>query len=224
MKRFKDFINEAFTVYDGDFKVTEEMVMRGKLIKNKIPYHVTGDFDCSDLGLTTLVGCPKIVGGDFIAKYNLLKDLKGGPEFVHGDNYNVKSNDLTSLEGSPKEVGFLDVHHNDLKNLKGSPRIVHCLNINGNKNLTSLEGLPNKIKSDFWFNDVRLPSLEKFFLYKNKIDFKSDEDYYLHILKYTIKEHPWQEFKDLKTGVNWPKGFFTKELYDSVKGINKFNL
>jgi hypothetical protein len=58
-------------------------------IKNlsKIPLRfskVTGDFDCSGLGLKTLEGCPMEVGGTFDCTYNQLSSLEYAPKKVGG--------------------------------------------------------------------------------------------------------------------------------------------
>ena len=82
---------------------------------------VTGDFNCSGLGLTSLKGAPQEVGR----------------------NFNCTCNKLTSLEGAPKIVGgWFDCPWNKLTSLKGAPQKVgegfNCLN---NFNLYSLEGI-----------------------------------------------------------------------------------
>jgi hypothetical protein len=58
-------------------------------IKNlsKIPLRfnkVTGDFDCSGLGLKTLEDCPMEVGGTFDCTYNQLLSLDNAPKKVAG--------------------------------------------------------------------------------------------------------------------------------------------
>jgi len=46
--------------------------------------NVFGNFDCFDLGLTTLQGCPARVEGNFNCSDNPLEDYEYGPESVRG--------------------------------------------------------------------------------------------------------------------------------------------
>ena len=78
-------------------------------IKNiaKIPFKfgiVSGNFNCSDNQLTSLLGAPKTVGGSFYCSNNQLTSLEGAPNSVGGDFY-CSNNQLTSLEGAPNIVG-----------------------------------------------------------------------------------------------------------------------
>ena len=60
---------------------------------------VTGNFDCSRLGLKSLKGAPQIVGGTFWCCNNYLTSLEGAPQIV-GGNFLCRSNPyLHSLEG-----------------------------------------------------------------------------------------------------------------------------
>ena len=107
LKRYKDFINEAKQdqlIYEGDFRVTDDMIQDGKLIKDKIPDVITGNFHCSNKKLTTLEGSPKIVGGYFDFGYNKLTGLQGAPKEV-GGHFLCRYNKLTSLQGAPEKVG-----------------------------------------------------------------------------------------------------------------------
>ena len=65
---------------------------------------ITGKFDCSRLGLTSLKGAPQIVGGRFDCSWNKLTSLEGAPQKV-GGGFNCMNNLLTSLEGAPQTVG-----------------------------------------------------------------------------------------------------------------------
>ena len=64
---------------------------------------VTGDFNCSDLGLKSLKGAPRevggIVGGSFSCSNNKLISLEGAPQKVGGDFYCRNNPDLNSLDG-----------------------------------------------------------------------------------------------------------------------------
>jgi hypothetical protein len=68
------------------------------------PQEVKGDFRCHDNQLTSLVGAPRVVGGGFYCYDNQLTTLEGAPQEVKGD-FRCYNNQLTSLEGAPQVVG-----------------------------------------------------------------------------------------------------------------------
>jgi hypothetical protein len=89
---------------------------------------VFGDFDCSNLDLRSLEGCPSEVDGDF-------------------DCY---ANFLTTLDGCPLKIsGDVDCSHNLLKNLKGSPKLIRYNFYCQHNLLISLDGIPEKIDGSF---------------------------------------------------------------------------
>ena len=107
------------------------------------------------------------IDGVFVCKEQNLTDFKG-VEFgeVTGDFW-CQENQLTSLEGAPRNVGNgFYCGNNQLTSLKGAPqkvgRDLHCY---GNQ-LTSLEGLPEGIRKEFlcWNNPVSNTTLKA--LYK----------------------------------------------------------
>ena len=61
---------------------------------------VKGNFDCSELGLTSLKGAPLLVYGDFDCSKNKLTSLKDAPMEV-GGNFYSSNNPLTSSKGRP---------------------------------------------------------------------------------------------------------------------------
>jgi len=58
-------------------------------------------------GLTSLVGSPKIIEGEFDCRFNNLTNLEYGPEIVKGTGaaYFCNVNDITDLTFMPKEIG-----------------------------------------------------------------------------------------------------------------------
>lgn len=140
---------------------------------------VTGNFDCSDLGLTSLKGAPIEVGGIFDCHSNDLISLQGAPYRVLRINcafnrlttleglpqkiesrVNCAYNKLISLKGLPSKLEGVDCSYNELTTLEGAPVIVgdfHCI---GNK-LVSLKGAPKLVSCFFscCFNET-LTSLE----------------------------------------------------------------
>ena len=111
---------------------------------------VTGNFDCSIIGLKSLKGAPTEVGGYFSCYNNQLTSLKGAPHKVDGSVY-CHSNRLTSLEGAPKEIGgYFRCPRNQLTSLEGAPQKVgECFDCSNNQ-LTSLKGAPQTVGS--WFD------------------------------------------------------------------------
>lgn len=83
-----------------------------------------GHFFAAGCGLTTLEDFPRKIDGAFIVRDNPeLTSLIGGPSIVQGD-YKVNNNGLTSLEGIARTVGSLarttalvDVSGNNIKSL-----------------------------------------------------------------------------------------------------------
>ena len=118
---------------------------------------VTGDFNCSNLELTSLEGAPQKVGRHFGCYSNQLTSLKGAPQTV-GKNFDCSYNCLTSLEGAPREVGGdFDCSYNCLTSLEGAPDEVNRNFKCYMNQLTSLEGAPNYV--DGYFNCKNNPNL-----------------------------------------------------------------
>jgi hypothetical protein len=149
-----------------------------KLFKFPLKFgNVTGKFICAYNNLTSLVGCPTIVGGNFRCGHNKLSSLEGGPVTVGGDffcsgnnlsslvgspttvsgDFYCSNNKLTSLEGSPTVVDVFSCNENQLTNLIGGPFIVGSFYCHHN-DLTSLEGAPTTVGSDFVFSYNKLTS------------------------------------------------------------------
>ena len=242
MKRFKDFVkffeNSDYWIYDGSWAIKDHDVTNGKLNK-KVPDEVTGKFECTGMGLTTLEGCHTKTGMGFYCEKNKLTSLKGGPKEV-GLNFNCQFNELTTLEGGPISVnGTYFCFNNKLTDLKGIAQNVVEIDCSHNLYLTSLEGCPKEIKFDFLFNNCSnletlygAPKCDKISSnkgtkvpYAEWIWFHEEghlgyTNYYLDLLKFIIKN----DKLNIVDTIKWPKDFYSQELVDSIKGINKFNL
>ena len=121
---------------------------------------VTGNFDCSSLGLKSLNGAPQEVGRSFDCYNNRLTSLEGAPQTV-GDWFTCYDNYLTSLKGAPQEVGGdFACSGNKLTSLEGAPQTVgKDFRCNDNQ-LTSLKGAPKEIEGNFDCSNNKLTSLE----------------------------------------------------------------
>ena len=121
---------------------------------------VTGNFDCSDLGLVSLKGAPTEVSGYFDCTYNQLSSLEGAPQKVSGW-FACYSNQLTSLKGAPQEVGgYFDCSDNHLTSLEGAPKKVGKNFICHWNSLTSLKGAPTEVGGSFDCHNNQLISLK----------------------------------------------------------------
>ena len=114
---------------------------------------ITGNFDCYNLGLTSLEGAPQRVGGYFKCSNNQLTSLEGAPRVV-GGTFDCCHNKLTSLEGAPQIVGRNFIcFRNQLTSLEGAPKTVGgYFDCEDNPNLHSLDGIgevKGKIIKDF---------------------------------------------------------------------------
>jgi hypothetical protein len=99
------------------------------------------------------------VSGWFDCSNNQLTTLEGVPKEVGGDFY-CNYNQLTTLEGAPKKVGGdFDCHHNQLTNLEGAPKEVGRNFDCRNNQLTTLEGGPKKVSGWFACSNNQLTSL-----------------------------------------------------------------
>ena len=93
-----------------------------------------------------------IYEGNFDCNNNNLTSLEGAPKEING-SFDCSNNNLTSLEGAPKEInGYFDCSNNNLTSLKDAPKKINGSFDCYNNNLTSLEGLSKyykRFKSDF---------------------------------------------------------------------------
>jgi hypothetical protein len=104
--------------------------------------HVKGDFRIATK-LSSLEGCPEIVGGEFDCSWSGVTSLAGGPRQV-GKDYICYKNPITSLEHVSVQIGSKLVARDcQLKNLKHCPDNVQ-LTVYENP-LESLADIPENI-------------------------------------------------------------------------------
>ena len=148
--------------YDGNLDTD---IIRNAISEDKDGFiinfgKITGEFNCSELGLKSLKGAPKKVGKTFYCYGNQLTSLEGAPQIV-GKGFYCFNNQLTSLEGAPHTVGGnFDCSDNYLISLEGAPQKVDGdFNCNENQ-LSSLEGAPREVTGHFSCNNNQLTSLK----------------------------------------------------------------
>ena len=138
--------------YDGNLG---NMILKNFVSEDKDGFtinfgKVTGNFDCSIIGLKSLKGAPQEVGGSFDCSWNYLISLEGAPQKV-GRNFKCSENQLTSLEGAPQKVsGSFRCYNNQLTSLEGAPTEIDEDFWCSYNQLTSLKGAPQTIGRDFY--------------------------------------------------------------------------
>ena len=152
---------DGFTINFGKITGNFDCYNLGITSLEGAPTEVGGSFNCSWNKLTSLEGAPQIVGGNFHCSRNKLTSLKGAPKEV-GENFWCFYNQLTSLKGAPQEVGgYFDCHNNCLPSLEGAPKRVGWNFICSYNQLTSLKGAPQEVGGYFdCENNFNLHSLE----------------------------------------------------------------
>jgi hypothetical protein len=100
------------------------------------------------------------VSGYFECSYNELTTLEGAPKEV-GGRFDCGRNQLTTLEGAPKEVGrHFNCSYNQLTTLEGGPKEVGGDFVCINNQLTTLEGGPKEVGGSFYCGNNQLTTLE----------------------------------------------------------------
>jgi hypothetical protein len=121
---------------------------------------VDGDVDLSHRRLTKLPLKFGRVSGYFYCDYNNLTTLEGAPKEVVGDFY-CSNNKLTTLEGAPKEVGgYFWCNRNKLTTLEGAPKEVGGDFYCRNNKLTTLDGSPKEVGGYFNCSYNKLTTLD----------------------------------------------------------------
>ena len=170
--KLEEFINEQIVNEMGmSVRNTNIQQRMPDLLKkyNLVYNEATGLYDCDgDIKVEQDLVSPDgklvinfgVVKGDFNCKDNKLTSLEGSPQEVGGD-FDCSYNKLTSLAAAPQEVkGNFFCYNNKLTSLEGAPQVVggdfNCIN----NFLTSLEGAPQEVSGYFNCNGNQLTSLE----------------------------------------------------------------
>jgi len=164
-------VNELLaSIEDGRFTLDgRKLVVPGDLLLMRCgltsllgcPQHVQGNFICTYNKLETLEGAPQQVGGHFICYRNQLKTLRGAPQQIDG-GFDCSFNQLETLEDGPIKVGrSYSCNNNKLISLKGMPSSINGDFSCGNNLLTSFDSCARTIKGNLYsFNNKLLTSLE----------------------------------------------------------------
>ena len=135
-------------------------------IRGKIEYHddgsisVAGDVILTDKSITCLPVKFRKVDGYFHCFNSKLTSLEGSPQEV-GVNFDCDSTKIISLKGGPKKVGVnFNCYNTKITSLEGSPQEVGGYFSCESTNIISLKGSPKKVGSTFWCNNTKITSLE----------------------------------------------------------------
>jgi hypothetical protein len=155
-------------------------------INDDLTVDVDGDVDLNNLHYVNLYNKPltnipvkfNIVLGNFDCSYNELTSLQGAPKEVGGSFY-CHSNNLTSLQFAPKEVvGNFYCHRNDLTALQGALKEVGGDFFCDNNKLISLQFAPKVVGGYFICYHNQLTTIRG--CPKNKL--KQIIEYYPHLI------------------------------------------
>ena len=137
---------------------------------------VNGDVNLSYYNLTKLPLKFNIVSGYFFCNNNQLTSLEGSPKEISGI-FNCRDNKLTSLEGCPKEIGrdFI-CSNNQLTTLEGGPTKV------GEIFLCQGNPLPNIILKSKYLKNILLEGDDFYIWKKGKLDMSSF-NYMINVFK-----------------------------------------
>jgi hypothetical protein len=200
---------------------------------------ISGGFDCSKLGLTSLKGVPHRINGVFDCSGNELEKFDDFPLICK--EANIGDNPLFTLEGlgdkKGRQIGGIRFGQTMLRNLKGLKNVhVGSIAIERNNFFESLEGIPpglsmNNIRVDFNDN-VTGPHLHaQLVWYLEKGTYGYDK-YWEDIRDYFFASHKY----DLLNSIGyWPNGILSTEQREEIKRrinntesskekINRFNL
>lgn len=120
---------------------------------------VKGNVELFKKGLSEIPVKFGIVTGIFTCSNNFLTSLEGSPKEV--GTFICEHNKLTSLEGGPNKVDInFNCSHNQLISLKGAPEYVGSSFYCYANQLTSLEGGPKRVGNDYNCSHNQLVSLK----------------------------------------------------------------
>ena len=147
-------------------------------------WRVHTNLDVHRRGLTSLKGLNvSIVDKSFLCNLNNLTSLEGCPREV-GNDFSCIGNRLTSLKGSPEVIpGRFYCASNLLTSLEGGPKIVKCSFWCTGNRLKSLVGGPEEVDGSYRCDENDLTSLEG-------LPKRIGRDLYLwaNLKKFTIEE------------------------------------
>ena len=137
IKLFEEFNNEQEII-----EICKEYNIENYTINSDGSIDVDGNVDLSYMKLVKIPLKFNKITGVFVCYRNQLTSLEGCPKEVGGGFY-CYGNQLTSLEGCPKEVGGgFNCSDNRITDLQGIPSVINGRLNCRNNNITTLKGSP----------------------------------------------------------------------------------
>jgi len=144
----ESYLLEEQKLSPSQLKWLEDMKIKNWKYENGV-VNVDGSVRLANKKLTKIPIQFGYVSEDFWCDDNHLTSLKGSPREVGGD-FHCSHNQLTSLSGGPKEVGEnVWCFNNELRSLSGAPIEVGKNLDCSNNYLTSLSGAPKEVGENF---------------------------------------------------------------------------
>lgn len=107
--------------------------------------NVTGDFDITAKGITSLIGCPEVIEGAFRASSNNFLDLKYSPKEA---NHTILANcNIKSLNGFHTNSKYYDLSYNNLTSVKGLNPTDPCTLVIYGNNLSNVMGIHSNVRA-----------------------------------------------------------------------------
>jgi hypothetical protein len=151
---------KLFEEYSNIDKICKKYRIENYTINTDGTVGVYGDVNLYGKGLKNLPLNFGRVTGYFDCGNNQLTTLEGAPKEVDG-NFDCSNNQLITLEGAPKEVGGnFYCYLSQLTTLEGSPKEVGGDFDCGRNQLTTLEGSPKEVGGNFFCNNNQLTTSE----------------------------------------------------------------
>ncbi|MCM1218915.1 MAG: hypothetical protein NC548_30915 [Lachnospiraceae bacterium] len=123
---------------------------------------VEGDVNVGNSNISSLVGCPKYVGGNFDAHFCKITDLIGSPEHVEGNFTCSHNSRLKSLKGCPKYIGGeFNAFSSAIVAIDDFPEYIgEKICFQGDTHMHDLTGLPEEINNDLDISYCEFKSFE----------------------------------------------------------------
>lgn len=216
---YKGYFLVPLGVIKGNFKCTHNDLYSS--LEN-LPLRVIGNFNISNCKIKSLLDFSTVVEkGDLDISHNHLHKLENIQEELDG-KFDVISNMLTSLEGSPKKVKSLYAKDNWFNTLYGGPIKItnHVIGRNyGEFNFTG---------SEIVICD-KVPDIEKKWYseksYYNGNTNKGIVNYHTELFEYIIDNSKDDDERDKYiTSIKWPNDMDADRMKKSIKTVSKFNL
>jgi hypothetical protein len=151
---------KLFEEYSSIDKICERYGIKNYTINPDGTVDVDGGVHLSGEGLKKLPLKFGKVSVSFYCDRNQLTTLEGAPKEV-GGRFDCSYNQLTTLEGAPKVVGgYFDCSNNQLTTLEGSPKEVGGGFDCDYNQLATLKGAPKEVGFDFECSHNQLTTLE----------------------------------------------------------------